>query len=129
MKLTTRSKYGLRAVYYLKQHYDKGPVSLPSLVTDLKLSQNYLEQLFIKLKKSNIVISKRGKYGGYILAKKPEHITIGQVIRALEGTIDYSSECNDHENCDMIDCITRHVFIKIDIAVNNVIDNMTLDEL
>lgn len=129
MKLTTRSRYGLRAVYYLKQHYKEGPISLPSLVKDLNLSQNYLEQLFIRLKKSNIVKSKRGKYGGYILAREPKEISVGEVIRSLEGSIDYLSDCNDHENCDMIDCITRHVFIKIDLAVNKVIDNMTLDEI
>lgn len=129
MKLTTRSRYGLRAVYYLKQHYKQGPVSLPSLVKDLKLSQNYLEQLFILLKKSSIVVSKRGKYGGYILAKDPADISVGEVIRALEGDIDYSSDCSEHENCDMIDCITRHVFIKIDAAVNKVIDNMSLEDI
>ena len=129
MKLTTRSRYGLRAVYYLKQHYKEGPISLPSLVKDLNLSQNYLEQLFIRLKKSNIVKSKRGKYGGYILAREPKEISVGEVIRSLEGSIDYLSDCNDHENCDMIDCITRHVFIKIDFAVNKVIDNMTLDDI
>ncbi|MDO5026252.1 MAG: Rrf2 family transcriptional regulator [Tissierellia bacterium] len=129
MKLTTRSRYGLRAVYYLKQHYKEGPVSLPSLVRDLNLSQNYLEQLFIKLKKSNIVKSKRGKFGGYILSRDPKKISVGEIIRALEGDIDYSSDCHDHDNCDMIDCITRHVFIKIDLAVNDVIDNMTLADI
>lgn len=129
MKLTTRSRYGLRAIYYLKERYDQGPVALPTLVEDLNLNQNYLEQLFIKLKKAGIVESKRGKFGGYYLAKKPGEITVGQVIRALEGSIDYSADCTSHENCDMIDCITRHVFIKIDQAVNDVIDNMTLDEI
>lgn len=129
MKLTTRSRYGLRAVYYLKQHYEEGPISLPRLVDNLNLSQNYLEQLFIRLKKSHIVISKRGKFGGYILAKNPKEISVGEVIRALEGSIDYSSDCNDHTECDIIDCVTRHVFIKVDRAVNEVIDNMTLDDI
>ena len=129
MKLTTRSRYGLRAVYYLKQRYEQGPVALPTLVEDLKLNQNYLEQLFIKLKHSGIVKSKRGKFGGYYLAKKPKEITVGSVIRALEGPIDFSFDCNSHENCDMIDCITKHVFVRIDNAVNDVIDNMTLDDI
>lgn len=129
MKLTTRSRYGLRAVYYLKQRYDEGPVALPRLVKDLGLSQNYLEQLFIKLKKSGIVISKRGKYGGYILSRSPSEITVGEVLRALEGNIDFSADCNSHKECYAIDCITRNVFIKIDQAVNKVIDNMWLDEI
>lgn len=129
MKLTTRSRYGLRAVYYLKQRYHEGPVPLPRLVKDLGLSQNYLEQLFIKLKSSGIVISKRGKYGGYLLSRPPAEISVGEVLRALEGNIDFSADCSSHENCYAIDCITRNVFLKIDQAVNQVIDNMWLDEI
>lgn len=129
MKLTTRSKYGLRAVYYLRDHYHDGPVSLPKLVEDLHLSQNYIEQLFIKLKKEKIVISKRGAYGGYILARDPKDISVGQVIRALEGSINYSDECSNNERCYQIDCVTRNIFTKIDTAVNSVIDSITLAEL
>lgn len=129
MKLTTRSKYGLRAVYYLRDHYNEGPVSLPKLVEDLHLSQNYIEQLFIKLKRDQIVKSKRGAYGGYILAKDPMEISVGQVIRALEGSINYSDDCSINEKCYQIDCVTRNIFTKIDSAVNSVIDSISLAEL
>lgn len=129
MKLTTRSKYGLRAVYYLKQNYGKRPVALPQLVEDLNLSQNYIEQLFIKLKRANIVKSQRGKFGGYYLAKAPSDLMVGQIIRALEGNISLAKDCKDHRNCDYIDCITRDVFKKIDFAVASVIDNMSLADV
>lgn len=129
MKLTTRSRYGLRAVYYLKQHYNDGPVSLPKMVEDLHLSQNYLEQLFIKLKKSGIIESKRGAYGGYILAKDPSEITVGQIIKSLEGNINFSDDCSTNDKCYAIDCVTRNIFIKIDDAVNEIINTITLNDI
>lgn len=129
MKLTTRSRYGLRAVYYLKQHYNDGPVSLPKMVEDLHLSQNYLEQLFIKLKKSGIIESKRGAYGGYILAKDPSEITVGQIIKSLEGNINFSDDCSTNDKCYAIDCVTRNIFIKIDEAVNEIINTITLNDI
>ena len=129
MKLTTRSRYGLRAVYYLKQHYNDGPVSLPKMVEDLHLSQNYLEQLFIKLKKSGIIESKRGAYGGYILAKDPSEITVGQIIKSLEGNINFSDDCSTNDKCYAIDCVTRNIFIKIDEAINEIINTITLNDI
>ena len=129
MKLTTRSRYGLRAVYYLKQHYEDGPVSLPKMVQDLNLSQTYLEQLFIRLKKAGIVDSKRGAYGGYYLTKSPNAFSVGEVIRALEGSINFSDDCSTNDKCYKIDCVTRNIFVKIDEAVNEVINTITLDDI
>lgn len=129
MKLTTKSRYGLRAVYYLKQHYKDGPVALPKMVEDLSLSQTYLEQLFIRLKKAGIVASKRGAYGGYYLTKAPSEFSVGEIIKALEGSINYSDDCSSNEKCYMIDCVTRNIFVKIDEAVNDVINTITLDDI
>lgn len=127
MRITTKSKYGLRAVYYLKQNKDKGPISLSTLVKDLHLSQNYLEQIFIRLKQAKIIDSKRGKYGGYYLAREADQITVGELIRVLEGNDDdYIDVCSDPHNCNSIDCITLKVFQKMDHAIHSVIDNMTL---
>lgn len=129
MKITTRSEYGLRAMYYLKQNYEDNPIPIAKMVEELCLSQNYLEQLFRSLKKDNLVISYRGKDGGYRLAKDPKDITIGSIIRSLEGDIELASKCNISHSCISIDCITRNIFYKIDSAVSDVIDNLTLQDI
>lgn len=128
MNITTKSEYGLRAMYLLKENYNN-TVPIAKMVKDLNISKTYLEQLFRRLKKNNLVESFRGKEGGYRLSRKPNEITLGQIIRALEGDINLSSKCNSNHICSSIDCITRSVFFRIDSAVNSVIDNITLSDI
>lgn len=128
MNLTTKSEYGLRALSYLRDKYNDGPININQISTELNLSKTYIEQIFRKLKKANIIESYRGKDGGYHLTKKPSEINIGKVIRILEGNISLSNKC-DESNCDVEDCASRHVFSKIDSAVSNVIDTITLDQI
>lgn len=128
MNLTTKSEYGLRALSYLRDKYNDGPINISEISANLDLSKTYIEQIFSKLKKANIVKSYRGKDGGYMLAKSPSEIIIGDVIRILEGNINLTDKC-DITNCEVDNCASRHVFSEIDTAVANVIDQITLEQI
>ncbi len=85
MKLSTRSTYGLRALVELGLTVGRGPVSATAIATSQDLSVAYLEQLLHRLKKQGVVISIRGPKGGYLLAKEPEQISIGEIVHVLDG--------------------------------------------
>lgn len=128
MNLTTKTEYGLRALQYLRDKSDEGPVNISEISNSLNLSKTYIEQIFRKLKNAGILKSTRGKDGGYQLAYSPDKIVLGYVIRILEGNINLVYKC-EVENCVVENCPSRDVFEKIDFAVANVIDKMTLDQL
>lgn len=128
MNLTTKSEYGLRIASYLRDRYNEGPINITEISENLNVSKLYIEQLLRKLKKAGVVESFRGKDGGYMLAQAPEEIVIGDIIRVLEGHINLTYKC-DSDKCDVDGCASRGVFNKIDNAVSNVIDKITLDQL
>lgn len=128
MNLTTKTEYGLRALQYLRDKYDNGPININEISTNLNLSKTYIEQIFRKLKKANIIESTRGKDGGYQLTKDPSKIIVGDIIRILEGNIKLTHKCNV-ENCKVEECASRDVFTRIDSAVSKVIDTITLDQI
>ncbi|HEY8348300.1 MAG TPA: Rrf2 family transcriptional regulator [Clostridiales bacterium] len=133
MKLSTKGRYGLKAMLDLAVHSADGQVSLNSIAERQGLSENYLEQLFASLKKARLVKSVRGPQGGYMLADSPENISVGDILRALEGSLapaDCVSEDLGATRCGNSDkCVTRNVWERIRDGINNVIDNITLKEL
>ena len=86
LKLSTRGKYGFRAILELAINYGNGPIPLKNVSERLDISQKYLEQLVTSLKIAGLVKSVRGAHGGYVLAKHPSEIRLDEVIRILEGT-------------------------------------------
>jgi len=133
MKLSTRGRYGLKAIIDLAVHSRDGQVSLNSIAERQGLSENYLEQLFASLKKAKLVRSVRGSQGGYLLGNNPQNISVGDVLRALEGSM-APTECVSEDPsspacCNTYNCVTRSVWEKIRDGINNVIDNITLQEL
>ncbi|HEX2925770.1 MAG TPA: Rrf2 family transcriptional regulator [Ruminiclostridium sp.] len=132
MKVSTKGRYGLRAIVDLAAHESEGQVSLKSVAERQGLSENYLEQLFSSLKKSGLVKSIRGAQGGYLLAKSAEKITVGDILRSLEGTL-CPVECIDPDvptSCDRSDvCVTADVWAKIRDKINEVVDSITLADL
>ncbi|NLZ53688.1 MAG: Rrf2 family transcriptional regulator [Thermoanaerobacteraceae bacterium] len=129
MKLSTKGRYGLRAMYDLALNYGNEPISLKSIAQRQEISEYYLEQLMAILKKAGLVQSIRGAYGGYLLTRKPSEITVGDVLRALEGPIGLvdcvleqdAVKCLKYENC-----ITRIVWEKIRDSIVETIDSITL---
>ncbi|RAL25756.1 cysteine metabolism transcriptional regulator CymR [Thermoflavimicrobium daqui] len=87
MKISTKGRYGLTIMMDLATNYGKGPIPLKSVAERHELSEHYLEQLIAPLRNAGLVRSVRGAYGGYKLAKPPEEITAGDIIRVLEGPI------------------------------------------
>ena len=87
MKISTKGRYGLKAMFELACRYGETPVSILAIAEAQGISEHYLEQLFKKLRKAGVVQSLRGAQGGYALARPPEEITIGEILRAFEGTV------------------------------------------
>ena len=132
MKFSTKGKYGLQAMLDLAVHNHEGQVVLKSIAERQGLSESYLEQLFALLKKAKLVISIRGSQGGYSLAEAPGKMTVGDILRALEGPLvthdclaENGESCSRSYNC----CVTRYVWEKICKGIDQVTDSITLQQL
>ncbi|MFC4738225.1 cysteine metabolism transcriptional regulator CymR [Bacillus daqingensis] len=123
MKISTKGRYGLTIMIALAKKHGEGPISLKSIAKEHSLSEHYLEQLIAPLRNAMLVKSVRGAYGGYMLAKDPETITAGDIIRVLEGPITPVEIIDDEEPAK------RDLWIKIRDAVKDVLDSTTLDDL
>lgn len=132
MRLSTKGRYGLQAMVDLGVYSKERHVSLKSIAERLSMSENYLEQLMALLKKNKLIVSTRGAQGGYALAKKPEEITIGEILRALEGSL-APTDCTCKTNtihCALDGkCVTKSVWEKIRDSIDKVVDGITLDQL
>ncbi len=132
MKLSTKSRYGLKAILDIALYANDGTVSISEISDRTKISVNYLEQLIPKLRKSGLVSSTRGACGGYKLAKSPDDISIGDILRALEGDLTLVNCVNDESkgNCESASlCVTKFVWQKVNASINETVDNMMLCEL
>ena len=87
MKLSTKGKYGLKAIFELSLHVDEGPIPVNMIASKQNIPEQYLEQIFSTLKKSKLVKSVRGAQGGYLLNEEPKNITVGDVLDVLEGPV------------------------------------------
>ena len=134
MKLSTKGRYGLRAVIDLAMHCeDKSETaSIQSIAQRQGISENYLEQLMRLLKKAGIISSVRGAGGGYKLAREASKISVGDVLRALEGDLK-PVDCqaiSESGGCEGADgCVTKYVWKKMNDAIQNAVDSIMLDEL
>ncbi len=132
MKLSTRGRYGLRAMIDIAQSKEASPIAIHSIAERQGLSERYLEQLMVPLKRSGLVKSIRGSQGGYLLGKDPDNITAGDIIRVLEGPlapVNCISEINP-ETCERAEnCITRTLWIEVGDAITTVLDSYRLSDL
>ena len=132
MKLSTKGRYGLRALIDLAQYSKDAPVSIMSISARQDISERYLEQLMSMLKKAGLVKSVRGAAGGYILAKDVKDISVGDVLRALEGSLE-PVDCAGLEpdgECRSADtCVTKYVWKRINESINRTVDEIRLDQL
>ncbi|MGL4730821.1 MAG: RrF2 family transcriptional regulator [Clostridium sp.] len=129
MKLSTKGRYGVKAMVDLAINYGKNPISIKVISERQKISEYYLEQLFSTLRKAGLIKSIRGAAGGYVLAKAPEEVTIYDILEVLEGPIEIST-CLDSDCCDNIDCCaTRMVWKKIKESIDSVTTSITLKDI
>ncbi|MBM7624713.1 RrF2 family transcriptional regulator [Sporohalobacter salinus] len=129
MKLSTKGRYGVRAMFDLVLQQGEGPIPLKEIAERQKISENYLEQLIAVLKNDGLVKSVRGAYGGYLLAKSPDKISIGDIIRALEGPVAFA-DCVEGESCEFKnDCVIELIWQEIKQEIDGILDSFTLEDL
>jgi Rrf2 family cysteine metabolism transcriptional repressor len=130
MKLSTRTRYGTRALLELALHQGKGPVFLKDIARKQQLSLAYLEHLVAPLIAGGIIRSTKGPRGGVTLAKRPEEIKLSEITRLLEGSvapvacIDHPGVCRRSEGC-----VTREIWGKMKEAMDGVLESTTLQTL
>ncbi|MGB9679488.1 MAG: RrF2 family transcriptional regulator [Thermoanaerobacteraceae bacterium] len=132
MKLSTKGRYGIQAMFELALYYGEGPISLKTIAENEGLSEHYLEQLIALLRRADLVKSVRGSQGGYMLSSSPHNITIGQVIRTLEGSLapaDCVLEDNPFKCSRASRCPTKVILEKIRDSINKVVDSITLQDM
>lgn len=132
MKLSTKGRYGVKAMVDLAIHYSEEPSSIKSISERQNISEYYLEQLFSSLRKSNLIKSIRGAQGGYILNREPKDITIADIMGVLEGPVEIS-DCideNSENSCSRVDCCaTRLLWSKIKASIDQVMKFTTLQDM
>ena len=129
MRLSTKGRYGLRAMVDLAAHSNKDHVSLLSIAERQEISGNYLEQVFSTLRKAGLVRSVKGAQGGYCLAVDPAELKIGTILRTLEGDLSMTEGDDAARDNSIQRCIRINVWNRIDEKVNELVDSMTLKDL
>lgn len=131
MRLTTKGQYAVRAMVNLAFHGDSRPINLRDISVEEGISLAYLEQLFVKLRRGNIVKSVRGPGGGYILARDPSRISVGEVITVVEEPLNPVA-CLDEDSavCKRADtCITQKVWKGLGQRIREFLDSITISDL
>ncbi len=133
MRLSTQSRYGVRAIFDIAYHSEGLETQVKEISRRQGISQRYLEQIFQKLKKAGIVGSKRGPSGGYFLGKKPEEITVGEVVRITEGGINPVLCVNPEDStqpCGRLGgCVTQIVWNEAGKRLKEYFDTVTIRDL
>ena len=130
MKLSTRTRYGIRAMLELAGKYGEGPLQIKVIANRQDISIKYLEQLMAMLRSGGFVRSIRGSKGGYVLSKVPAQIKLDELFTCLEGPV-VTVECVEDENycARAVDCVTRQVWAQMQAAMVKVLQSMTLQDL
>lgn len=131
MDISTKTRYGLRSVVYLGLKYTTEKVSLKEISENENISKRYLEQIFAVLKSGGIVSSVKGTKGGYFLSRKPSEITVGEVIKLLEGNLSVvdESEIKSYGLQDLEYTIINNVWKKVNLAIDDVVSNITIQDI
>ncbi|MFB0525276.1 MAG: Rrf2 family transcriptional regulator [Phycisphaerae bacterium] len=130
MKLSTRTRYGIRAILELAESYRQGPLQLKIIAQHQDISAKYLEQIIAMLKSRGFVKSIRGAKGGYILAKAPNQIKLSDVFDCLEGRVTTVECIEDEDYCARVaDCVARQLWVRVQEAIDSVLQSITLQDL
>lgn len=131
MKISTRGRYALRLMMDIAMHDNGEPVRIKDIARRQEVSEKYLEQIIAVLNKAGFVRSIRGPKGGYTLSKKPEEYTAGMILRLTEGSLAPVSclEMDVNDCPRQNQCATLELYKRIDNAVHQVVDNVTLADL
>jgi Rrf2 family transcriptional regulator, iron-sulfur cluster assembly transcription factor len=129
MRLTTKGRFAVTAMIDLALRQHMGPVTLAGIAERQKISLSYLEQLFGKLRRHNLVASVRGPGGGYCLARSMEQMTVADIIRAVDETLD-ATQCGGKGNChDDHPCMTHTLWMSLNQRMFDYLTSVHLSEL
>jgi Rrf2 family iron-sulfur cluster assembly transcriptional regulator len=129
MKLTSKGRYAVTAMLDVALHGQRNPVPLADISTRQEISLSYLEQLFSRLRREQLVDSIRGPGGGYRLGRSPSSIAIGEVIRAVDETVD-ATRCQGLSDCQKGErCLTHSLWQDLSDRISQFLDGITLGEL
>jgi len=131
MRITYRGDYALKAVLELALNYDKVVVTSRDLAKRIDTPVKFLEQVLLDLRKGGFIESRRGNVGGYLLSKAPANITVGDVIRHIDGPIEPIACIREgYSNCADIDrCVFKKMWQKVSEATSDIIDKVTFEDL
>jgi len=129
MRLTTKGRYAVTAMLDLALHVDSGPISLADISTRQEISLSYLEQLFAKLRRNDLVASVRGPGGGYLLSRSSEDIFVAQIIDAVNETVD-ATGCGGQSDCQSGEtCLTHHLWCDLSKQIHGFLSGISLANL
>ncbi|EHN16731.1 RrF2 family transcriptional regulator [Clostridium sporogenes] len=129
MKISTKGKYGIKAIIDLAINSTEEAVTLKSISERQNISEGYLEQIFSLLRKNNLIKGIKGAQGGYILEKDSAHITAGEILRSLEGDLSVVELNDDYLNNRMEKSIKTNLWDRINESIERVVDSITLEDL
>jgi Rrf2 family protein len=131
MKITYKGDYALKTILDLSLNYGEEPVTIQEIAKRSDIPVKFLEQILLELKRGCFVESRRGKIGGYLLAKHPSKIRLGEVIRYIDGAIEPIGCVDKHyKGCrDINKCVFRDVWVKVTESTSKIIDNITFEDL
>jgi Rrf2 family transcriptional regulator, cysteine metabolism repressor len=131
MKITYKGDYALKAILDLSLHYGLALVTISDMSRRINAPVKFMEQILLELKRGGFIESKRGKIGGYALAKAPSQISVGDIVRLIEGpTEPISCIKQGYADCDDVGkCVFRKIWQDVSQATSNIIDNVTFEDL
>ena len=128
MKLSTKSRYGLRMLIDLYRHKKDEPITIAVIAERQEVSAHYLEQVASELKRAGLIYSVKGSNGGYCIDKEPKGIIVGDIIRLLEGDVRLTDSLTNEETV-LQKTIRQSVYDIINTRIENLVDSISLDEL
>jgi Rrf2 family protein len=130
MRISTKIRYGTRAMLELASHYGEGPIELKEIAKQENISLKYLEQVIIPLRSAGLVKSVRGSKGGYSLVKSPPEICLNDLVEILEGPVDLVECLRDPKACQKSSsCVTRDIWKEVSEAIYRIFHSVTLEEM
>lgn len=130
MRLSTRSRYGVRLMFELAANYGKEPVLLRTIAKNQDISEKYLSKIIIPLKSAGFVNSVRGAHGGYVLVKEPDKISVKDIVEILEGDLSSVDCIKNPSLCERVSiCPTRDIWCKLDDEISKTLESISLDDI
>jgi len=128
LRLSTKGQYGVRAMFEVAKGYPE-PITIKEISESQELSTAYLEQILNKLRKAGLITSIKGPGGGYVLSRRPDEMSIGSILRELEGPLAITS-CLTEEGCKRIDiCVTYLLWRALGEKIDKFLETITLKDL